>query len=123
VQQEDVELEEILITQGEAARDKRSLELQNREWKRIDKEKQEIARARQIVEAARRNGREWPSSKLKEHYQKVWAEATAKEQADREELAALRAAAAAEAGKKPSATASGEDEQTDRGTGTNNGGS
>ena len=76
---------------------------------------------------------QWTSSKLKEHYEKLWAEAAAKQKADREEIEALRAAAKAqaearkaaesaaaqadaqpagkEAGKKPVATVS--DEQAD----------
>ncbi len=132
-QPEDIELEEILITQGQEARDKRSEELECREWKRIERERQKLAQARQIVEAARRNGQQWTSGKLKEHYEKLWAEAAAKEKADREEVEALRAAAKAqaearkaaesaaaqadaqpagnEAGKKPAATVS--DEQAD----------
>lgn len=73
-----------------------------------------------MLEAARRNGTQWNSGKLKEHYEKLWAEAEAKEKADRDELAAMRAAAMAakkspemgtapltdDAAKKPSATES-----------------
>src|SRR5271166_3071454 len=36
---EDVELEEVLIAQGQEAHDKRSAELQRQEWKRIEREK------------------------------------------------------------------------------------
>ncbi len=134
VSREDIELEEILIAQGEEACGKRSAELERQEWKRIEQERQKIAQARQIVEAARRNERQWTDSKLREHYEKLWAEAAAKEKADQEAVEALRAAAAAqaqtgpeaeatagsesgnkpsgnEAGKKPAATVS--DEQPD----------
>ena len=103
VNAEDVELEEILITQGEEARDKRSAELQRQEWKRIEQERRQVAQARHIVEAARRNERQWSSSKLKEHYEKLWAEAAAREKADLEEIAALRAAAQAEAAARKAA--------------------
>jgi hypothetical protein len=131
VNPEDVELEEILITQGEAAQKKRSAELESKEWKRIEQEKHKVAGARHILEAARRNGWQWYSGKLKEHYDKLWAEAAAKEKADKEEIAAMHSAARAQAAatkahdsvsadedgptagsesaKKPSATASGEE--------------
>ena len=102
VNPEDVELEEIRVAQGEEALRKRSAELEKSEWKRIEQDKRRVAQARQIVEAARRNGRQWSSHKLKEHYDKVWAEAAAKEKADREELAAMRAAAAAQAAARKS---------------------
>ena len=102
VNPEDVELEEIRVAQGEEALQKRSEELEKREWKRIEQEKRKVAQARQIVEAARRNGRQWSSHKLKEHYDKVWADAAAQEKADREELAALRATAAAQAADRKS---------------------
>ena len=97
VNPEDIELEEILLVQGEEALRKRSAELQKKEWKRIEQEKRKVAQARQIVEAARRNGRQWSSHELKEHYDKLWAEAAAKEKADKEELAAEIASARAEA--------------------------
>ena len=40
-QPEDIDLEEILITQGPKARDQRSEQLQRREWKRIEQEETE----------------------------------------------------------------------------------
>jgi hypothetical protein len=108
VNPEDVELEEILIAQGEEAVRKRSAELEKKEWKRIEQEKRKVAQARQIMEAARRNGRQWSSRELKEHYGKVWAEAAAREKADQEDLAAMRAAAQAAARKSPESSSAEE---------------
>jgi len=129
VQWEDVELEEILFTQGQEAHDKRSAELQRREWKRIEREKQELAHAHQMVEAARRNERPWTSGRQKGFYEKCVAEHAAREKAREEDIAAMKAAAlaqvearkaregqagdgdtpaAGEAGKKPVAAVSGE---------------
>ena len=105
VSREDIELEEILIAQGEEACGKRSAELERQEWKRIEQERQKIAQARQIVEAARRNERQWSDSKLREHYEKLWAEAAAKEKADGEAVKTLRAAAAAQPQTGPEAEA------------------
>jgi hypothetical protein len=131
VNKEDVELEEILFTQGQQAHDQRSLELLRKERKRMEQEERRLAQAHQIVEAARRNGRPWTSSGQKSFYEKCAAENAAREKAQQEDLAALRAAAqaqaaasksrasapvdedaptaAGEAGKKPSATVSGEE--------------
>ena len=95
VNREDVELEEILLTLGEQAYQKRSGELEIKNWKQIERERRQVDEARHIVEAARRNGTQWSSGKLKEHYQKLWAEAEAQGKADREELAAMRAASMA----------------------------
>lgn len=114
VSREDVELEEILVTQGEAAYKKRCEELEIKNWKQIERERREVDKARQIVDAARRNEQQWSSHKLKEHYDKhydtMWAEAAAKEKADREDLAAMRAASAAQAAarKSPDTASAGE---------------
>jgi len=110
VNPEDIELEEILIAQGEEAVRKRSAELQKKEWKRIEQEKRKVAQARQIMEAARRNGRQWSSRELKEHYDKLWVEAAAREKADQEDLAAMRAAAAAQAAARKSPESSSAEE-------------
>jgi hypothetical protein len=87
--------------------------LQRQEWKRIERERRKVDKARQIVEAARRNEQQWPNSKLKEHYEKLWAEAAAKAKADQEELTAMRAAAMAQAAarKSPESTAAEQDAQ------------
>jgi len=106
VNREDVELEEILLTQGQEAYDKRREQLESKAWKQIDRERQKVAEARQTVEAARRNGSQWSSAKLKEHYERLWAAADAQHQADREEIAAVRAQAA----KKSPESAPGDDQ-------------
>ena len=119
VNREDVELEEILITQGEVAYKKRCEELEIKNWKQIERERREVDKARQIVEAARRNEQQWSSHKLKEHYDKVWAEAAVKEKADREELAAMRAAAATQAAaRKSPESASAEEVKSEEQTGS-----
>ena len=110
VNREDIELEEILLTQGEQAYQKRSNELTIKNQKQIERERRQVAEARHVLEAARRNGAQWSSAKLKEHYEKLWAESEAKEKADREELAAMRAAAMA-ARKSPETETAPADEE------------
>ena len=107
VNSEDIQLEEILLTQGEPAYEKRARELEGKFWKQVEREKQQVETARHILEAARRNGRQWSDVKLKEHYQKLWAEAEAQDKADAEEVAAIRAAALA-ARKSPESAAGDE---------------
>ena len=97
VNKEDVELEEILFTQGQEAHDQRSLELLRKERKRMEQEKRKLAQAHQIVEAARRNERPWISSGQKAFYEQCAAENAAREKAREDDLATLRAAAAAQA--------------------------
>ena len=97
VQPEDVELEEVLFTQGQEAHDKRSAELQRREWKRIDQEKRKLAQAHQTVEAAHRNGLPFNSSGQKAFYERCAADNAIREKARQEEIAAMRAAAMAQA--------------------------
>lgn len=121
VNPEDVELEEILITQGEEAYKKRLGELESQSWKQIARERREVDRSRQVMEAARRNECQWTSGTLREHYEKLWAEAAAKEKADKEELAAELAAARAMAAarKAPESTgADGAAEAVNQQTGT-----
>lgn len=110
VNKEDIELEEVLLTQGEEAYKKRGNELERQSWKQLEREKRQVAQARHVVEAARRNGQLWFSGRLKEHYAELWAEAAAKERADEEETAAMRATWAAEAAaRKGPESASGVD--------------
>jgi hypothetical protein len=105
---EDVELEEILHTQGEQAYQKRRDELESKSWKQIARERRQVADAHRIVEAARRNEQEWSSAKQKVFYEKLRAEAEAKAKAEAEDLAATRAAAMA--AKKSPETASADEE-------------
>ncbi len=102
VNKEDVELEEILFTQGQEAHDQRSAELLRQERKRMEQEERKLAQAHQIVEAARRNERPWTSSRQKAFYEKCAAENAAREKAQQEDLAAMRAAAQAEAAARTS---------------------
>ncbi len=110
VNKEDVELEEILFTQGQQAHDQRSLELLRKERKRMEQEERKLAQAHQIVEAARRNGRPWSSSGQMAFYGQCAAQNTAREKAQQQDLAALRAAAAAEAAARKSAASGPADE-------------
>src|SRR5271165_1700703 len=96
VNKEDVELEEILFTQGQEAHDQRSAELLRQERKRMEQEERKLAQAHQIVEAARRNERPWTSSRQKAFYEKCAAENAAREKAREDDLAALRATAQAD---------------------------
>jgi len=108
VTREDIELEEILITHGQEAHDKRAQEMENREYKRLQQERRKLAEVRQMAEAARRNHPEELHPKLQAHYDKLRAEEAAKEKAGQEEMAALRAAAQvqAEAARKSPESAS-----------------
>ncbi len=118
VNQEDIELEEVLFTEGEKAYQQRGNELERKQWKKIDLERRQLAEAHRVVAAARRNGREFTSSKQKAFYEKERAEAEAREKADREDLAAMRAAALA-ARKSPESAASGDaTDATSKPTGT-----
>jgi len=108
VGKEDIELEEILQTQGEEAYQKRRGELETQSWKQIERERRQVAEAHRIVEAARRNEREWSSAKQRVFYEKLRVEAEAKAKADAEDLAAMRAAAVA--ARKSPETAPAEEE-------------
>jgi hypothetical protein len=92
VTREDIELEEILITKGEEACQKRALEMEKKEWKRIEQEWHKVDEARQTLEAARRNEYSM-DPKLKAHYDKLWAEAVAKAQAEARKAAESAGAA------------------------------
>jgi hypothetical protein len=109
---EDIELQEILATQGQEAYEKRSLQLQAQHWKQIDRERPKLDEAHRLVAAARRDGREFTSAKQKAFYEKLQADDAAQQKATIEEIAAMRAAMAAEAARKSPASASGEDETT-----------
>ncbi len=95
VNPEDVELEELLFTKGEEAYKKRGNELERKQWKKIDGERQKLAEAHRMVAAARRNGFEFTNSGQKEFYEKERAEAAARAKVDADEVAAMRAAALA----------------------------
>ena len=110
VGKENIELEEILQTQGEEAYQKRRQELENQGWKEIEREKRQVAEAHRVVEAARRNEREWSSAEQRVFYEKLRAEAEAKAKTDAEDLAAMRAAAAAMAAKKSAESAPADEE-------------
>jgi len=103
---EDIQLEEILRTQGEAAYGKRLAELDARARKQMERERQVVAQARWVVEAARRNEEtlNWTPEKQREHWaQVIAADQEAQKKEPQTEPGAEEATAVSEPTKKSGA--------------------